>query len=128
MTLRTSSQVTTRWTPGTFFAALVSIDLMRPCATVLRKIFPCSMPGSRMVWVYSARPVTLSRASRRGSERPTCPPAAVVVDAIRRKASMRLLHVGSERRGGILHETMIEHGLDRHRAVDLLGVLEEGPG
>jgi hypothetical protein len=35
-----------------------------------------------MVWVYSAAPVTLSRASRRGSERPTCPPAVVVVDAI----------------------------------------------
>ena len=56
---------------GTFFAALVSIDLIRPCATVLRKIFPCSMPGSRLVWVYSARPVTFSRASSRGSERPT---------------------------------------------------------
>src|SRR5262249_30023955 len=66
--------VTTRWTPGTFFAALVSIDRMRPCATVLRKILACSMPGSRMVWVYSARPVTLSRASSRGSERPTCAP------------------------------------------------------
>src|SRR6516164_3475414 len=69
MTLRTSSLVTTRWTPGTAFAACVSIDLVRPCATVLRKILACSMPGSRMVWVYSARPVTLSRASSRGSER-----------------------------------------------------------
>ena len=34
---------------GNLFAALVSIDLIRPCATVLRKIFPCSIPGSRMV-------------------------------------------------------------------------------
>jgi hypothetical protein len=57
--------------PGIFLAAAVSIDLMRPCATVLRKIFACSMPASRMVWVYSARPVTFSRASMRGSDRPT---------------------------------------------------------
>ncbi len=70
MTLRTSSAVITRETPGTFVAALMSIDLMRPWATVLRKILACSMPGRRMVWVYSARPVTLSRASSRGSERP----------------------------------------------------------
>src|SRR5437870_5651798 len=32
------------------------------------------MPGNRMVWVYSARPVTLSRPSRRGTERPICEP------------------------------------------------------
>src|SRR5262245_54444155 len=37
------------------------------------------MPGNRMVWVYSARPVTFSRASRRGNERPTCPPRILVV-------------------------------------------------
>ena len=74
MTLITSSTVTTCSTPGTFFAALVSIDLILPCATVLRKILACSMPGTRMVWVYSARPVTLSRPSRRGTERPTCEP------------------------------------------------------
>ena len=53
------------------FGALVSTDLMRPCATVLRKILACSIPGSRMVWMYSARPVTLSRLSSRGTERPT---------------------------------------------------------
>ena len=61
-------------TPGIFFAALVSIDLMRPCATVERKILPCSMPGRRIRCVYSARPVTFSRASRRGTERPNWPP------------------------------------------------------
>ena len=44
-----SSAVKTPCTPGIFAAALVSIDLMLPCATVLRKIFPCSIPGSRMV-------------------------------------------------------------------------------
>src|SRR5215470_11471545 len=114
MILRTSSPVTTQATPGIADAALVSIERMRPCATVLRKIFPCSMPGSRMVWVYSARPVTLSRASRRGSERPTCPPAAVVGVAIRRRASVRLLHVRPERGGGFLGEALVEHRLDRH--------------
>src|SRR5882757_6393882 len=66
--------VTTCRTPGTFLAALVSIDLIRPCATVLRNSLVCSIPASRMVWVYSARPVTLSRPSRRGTERPTCAP------------------------------------------------------
>ena len=66
--------VTTCSTPGTFFAALVSIDLIRPCATVLRNSLACSMPGTRMVWVYSARPVTLSRPSSRGTERPTWEP------------------------------------------------------
>ena len=74
ITFITSSTVTTCSTPGTFFAALVSIDLIWPCATVLRNSLACSMPGSRMVWVYSARPVTLSRPSRRGTERPTCEP------------------------------------------------------
>src|SRR5580658_10003467 len=74
MTLRTSSEVMTRKTPGIFFAALTSIDLMRPWATVERKILPCSMPGSRIRWVYSARPVTFSRASSRGMERPIWPP------------------------------------------------------
>src|SRR5882672_7419635 len=64
----------TRKTPGIFLAALVSIDLMRPCATVERKILPCSMPGSRIRCVYSARPVTFSRPSRRGTERPIWPP------------------------------------------------------
>src|SRR5271154_433079 len=74
MTLRTSSEGMTRKTPGIFLAALTSIDLMRPCATVERKILPYSMPGSRIRWVYSARPVTFSRPSRRGTERPIWPP------------------------------------------------------
>src|SRR3989454_3179656 len=30
------------------------------------------MPGRRRLWTYSARPVTFSQDSRRGSERPTC--------------------------------------------------------
>ena len=86
--------VTTSSTPGSVFAALTSTDLMRPCATVLRKSLACSMPGSRMVWTYSARPVTLSRDSRRGTERPTWAPTwarpgpLLVVVAIR---ALRLL-------------------------------------
>src|SRR5580698_2240318 len=74
MTFTISSEVMTRNTPGIFFAALVSTDLMRPCATVERKILPCTMFGRRMRCVYSARPVTFSRASRRGTERPIWPP------------------------------------------------------
>src|SRR6516162_6737674 len=79
---------------------------MRPCAMVLRKIFPVSMPGSRMAWVYSARPVTFSRASRRGSERPICPPALVVaigpICSLARRPDDTLLHklvriIGNER-------------------------------
>src|ERR1700741_5208599 len=55
--------------------------LMRPCATVLRKIFPYSIPGRRRVCTYSARPVTLSHDSSRGTERPTC---GVSVDCVAR--------------------------------------------
>src|SRR5688572_19406210 len=46
--------------------------LIRPWATVLRKIFPCSIPGRRRLCTYSARPVTFSQDSSRGTERPTC--------------------------------------------------------
>ena len=56
---------------GRCAAARVSIARMRPCASVLRKIFPCSMPGTARLWTYSARPVTLSRVSSRGMDRPT---------------------------------------------------------
>src|SRR5690348_11615087 len=71
--------VTTRCTPATAAAALVSIDLMRPCATVLRKILPYSIPGSRRLCTYSARPVTLSHDSSRGTERPTWPVSVACV-------------------------------------------------
>src|SRR5713226_6992925 len=78
MTLITSSAVTTRSTPGTALAALVSIDLMRPWATVERNTLPYSIPGKRRLWVYSARPVTFSRASSLGSERPIWLPGSPV--------------------------------------------------
>ena len=73
----TSSIVATRNTPGNFRAALVPIDLIMPCATVLRKSLATSIPGSRIVSTYSARPVTLSRPSSRGTERPICEPTVV---------------------------------------------------
>src|SRR5262245_53193030 len=78
MSFLMSSMVTTCSTPGSFFAALVSTDLIRPWATVLRNILATSMPGSRMLWTYSARPVTLSRPSVRGTERPIWDPALAV--------------------------------------------------
>src|SRR5262245_17837983 len=85
------------------------------------------MPGRRIVWVYSARPVTLSRASSRGSERPTWPPAVVVV-AIAALLRRGLLGVGPERLGGVPDEGQVEDGLDRYGAVGLLGVSEKLPG
>src|SRR2546427_4823133 len=151
MIVRISSAVTTRWTPGKFFAPPASMDLMRPCATVLRKIFPNSMPGKRMVWVYSASPLTLACASRRGNERPTCPPPMLVVgiatvlqccewcrwgvSAAKRWArtgGASLLRewpfgVWPKRRRGLLHKGESEHRLDRDRAIDLLGVSERLP-
>src|SRR5688572_11736336 len=62
----------TRYTPATACAAATSMRLMRPCAIVLRKILPYSIPGRRRLCTYSAWPVTFSHDSRRGTERPTC--------------------------------------------------------
>src|SRR3954467_7536839 len=53
--------------------------LILPCATVLRKILPYSIPGSRRLWTYSARPVTFSHDSSRGTDRPTCGVSAACV-------------------------------------------------
>ncbi len=41
-----SSPVMTLCTPGSALAASVPIRRMRPCATVLRNTFTCSIPGS----------------------------------------------------------------------------------
>src|ERR1051326_8325424 len=75
----TSAEVTTLCTPARARAAEASMLLMRPCATVLRKILPYSICGRRRLWTYSALPVTLSQDSRRGTERPTCPVSAPCV-------------------------------------------------
>src|SRR5688572_30728170 len=69
----------TACTPFNARAAAVSMDLMRPCAIVLRKIFPCSMPGICMPWTYCARPVTFALPSTRGGEVPTGPAVASFV-------------------------------------------------
>src|ERR1019366_4343059 len=71
MIVRMSLAVMTRWTPLSAAAALVSMDNSRPCGTVLRKILQYSIPGRRRLCVYSARPLTLARASSRGIARPT---------------------------------------------------------
>jgi len=42
------SPVSTRCTPGIFQALLVSIEEIRACASGLRRISMCSMPGSTM--------------------------------------------------------------------------------
>src|SRR6202049_2464330 len=84
MTRRMSSPVTTEYTPWVAWAALVSMWRMRPCGTVLRAIFAHSMPGRRRLWTYSARPVTLARASTRGSERPIWPTETVFVSLMNR--------------------------------------------
>src|SRR3989442_1660600 len=74
--------VTTCRTPDTSCAARMSTDLILPWGTVLRNSLACSIPGIRMVCVYSARPVTLSRPSRRGNDRPTCEPTLARGSAI----------------------------------------------
>src|SRR5688500_1627569 len=75
----TACAVTTRSTPSMARAAAVSMRLMRPCATLERKIFAYSIPGKRRLCTYAARPVTLSHDSSRGTERPTCGVSAACV-------------------------------------------------
>src|SRR5688572_6593934 len=75
----TSCAVTTRCTPAMARAAAVSMRLMRPWATLERKILAYSIPGRRRLCTYSARPVTLSHDSSRGTERPTCGVSAACV-------------------------------------------------
>jgi len=70
MTFKISSPVTTAYTPSISRAALVSMEQFGPCATVLRNIFPVEHAGDPHIMTYSARPVTLARASRRGTSRP----------------------------------------------------------
>ena len=44
---------------------------MRADGCGLRRISPCSIPGSRMSYAYGALPVTFSSESARGSDWPT---------------------------------------------------------
>ena len=80
-------------------AALTSMRLMRPCATVLRKILPYSMPGRRRLCTYSARPVTLARAfeaRHRAADLPR--PIVVVAISASSAACERLAHRARRRR------------------------------
>ena len=65
-----SSPVTTQTTPGSFSASEVSMLLMMPWGMGLPRILPYTMPRGWMSVVYSACPVTLSRASWRISPFP----------------------------------------------------------
>src|SRR5690349_14946793 len=60
-----SFAVTTAFTPGSFSAFEVSIDLMRACGCGLRSTLPQIMPGMLVSAANWARPVTLSMPSGR---------------------------------------------------------------
>ena len=60
-----SRAVMTAFTPGSFSAFDVSIDLMRACACGLRNTLPQIMPGMAVSAANWARPVTLSMPSGR---------------------------------------------------------------
>src|SRR5689334_19628063 len=60
-----SFEVTTAFTPGSFSALDVSIDLMRACGCGLRSTLPQIMPGMVVSAANWARPVTLSIPSGR---------------------------------------------------------------
>src|SRR4029450_7852625 len=60
-----SFAVTTAFTPGSFSAFEVSIDLMRACGCGLRNTLPQIMPGMVVSAANWARPVTLSMPSGR---------------------------------------------------------------
>ena len=60
-----SRAVTTAFTPGSFSAFEVSIDLMRACGCGLRNTLPQIMPGMVVSAANWARPVTLSMPSGR---------------------------------------------------------------
>src|SRR5512138_2289888 len=60
-----SLAVTTAFTPGSFSAFEVSIDLIRACGCGLRSTLPQIMPGMLVSAANWARPVTLSMPSGR---------------------------------------------------------------
>src|SRR5256885_11081060 len=81
------------------------------------------MPGSRRLWTYSARPVTLSHDSRRGTERPTWFVSVACVArfmdrSLQGHADQVLLICGGA----------VQVALDRHVARRLRRLLEERIG
>src|SRR5262245_32233941 len=67
----TSADVHTATTPGNLSAAVVSIDMIRPCAWAERTKRMCNMWGKATSAAKAPRPVTNGRSSRRVTERPT---------------------------------------------------------
>src|SRR5262245_343468 len=61
----------TAFTPGSFCAALPSIDLISAAPWGHRRIFPWRSPLGAMSYVYFARPVTFAGPSTRGCSLPT---------------------------------------------------------
>ena len=70
MTFASSAPVTTAITPGAFFAAAVSMLLMRACACGERTNATCAMRGSTTSLTYCARPCVSRARFGRGTERP----------------------------------------------------------
>src|SRR5215204_7336264 len=68
---RRSSPVKTATTPGCSLAAETSIDVIFACAYGLRMNTACSIPGSVMLSVQVARPVTRAGSSLRSTPPPT---------------------------------------------------------
>src|SRR5262249_37116879 len=67
----TSADVHTAATPGNLSAAVVSIDMIRPCAWAERTRRMCNMWEKATSAAKAPRPVTNGRSSRRVTERPT---------------------------------------------------------
>ena len=70
MTFASSAPVTTAMTPGAFFAAAASIDVMRAWACGERTKATCTMRGSATSLTYWPRPCVSRARLGRGTERP----------------------------------------------------------
>src|SRR5262249_3531609 len=105
----TSAEVHTATTPGNLSAAVVSIDMIRPCAWAERTRRMCNMWGKATSAAKAPRPVTNGRSSRRRTERPTKLMSGLArranraqrgADALRRRR--KLVDRDAERREGIV--------------------------
>src|SRR5499426_429506 len=70
---RSSAPVTVRTTPGMAAAADMSTEMIRACASGLRTMAACSIPGNSRSPTKMPRPVSKRRSSRRSTDRPTYP-------------------------------------------------------
>jgi hypothetical protein len=74
-----SAPVKTATTPGMLRAALVSISVMRACATGLRRMARCCIPGNTMLSVHRVRPVIRCSSSLRTLALPISGSAVAVI-------------------------------------------------